>query len=75
MNGFWRGLSINWKRVGELAEGKCFSFITPLGLGGEIKADNVMIIPISEHFRGFGEIFRQIKDLPDGAQVQIRVVP
>jgi hypothetical protein len=51
----------------------CYSFITPLGLGGQLTEDNVMMIPIKEHFIYFGEIFQQIKDLPDGAQVELKV--
>jgi hypothetical protein len=56
-----------------LDAGRCYSFITPLGLGGELKPENVMAIPIEEHFKCWGEVFRQIKDLPDGAQIQLKV--
>lgn len=52
---------------------QCYSFITPLGLGGALKLENVMTIPVREHFGCWGEIFRQIKDLPDGTQVILKV--
>ncbi len=52
---------------------KCYSFITPLGLGGQLTEENVMIVPIREHFGCFGAIFQQIRDLPDGSQVVLRV--
>jgi len=52
---------------------KCFSFIRPLALGGELTVENVMIVPIREHFRCCGELFRQIKNMPDGGQVVIKV--
>jgi hypothetical protein len=52
---------------------QCFSFITPLGLGGTLKPENVMIIPIREHFQCWGDVFRQIKDLPDGAEVVFKI--
>ena len=51
----------------------CYSFITPLGLGGAVDAANVMLLPLHEHFKCFGEIFRQIKDVPDGQQVVLKV--
>lgn len=53
--------------------GQCYSFITPLGLGGQVADDNVMMIPIKEHFLLFGDVFQQIKDLPDGSEVQLRI--
>ena len=56
-----------------LDPGRCYSFVTPLGLGGELKPENVMAIPIEEHFKCWGEVFRQIKDLPDGAQIHLKV--
>lgn len=56
-----------------LPPGKCYSFITPLGLGGQLIEENVMVIPIEEHFGCFGAIFQQIKDLSDGSQVVLKV--
>ena len=58
-----------------LSAGKCYSFITPLGLGGEATMENVMIIPVQEHFLMFGDVYRQIKDLPDGAQIEFKIGP
>jgi len=55
-----------------LGADQCFSFITPLGLQGRLTADNVMTIPIREHFGCWGKVFRQIKDLPDGSQVVLK---
>ena len=57
-----------------LGSDQCFSFVTPLGLQGRLTADNVMIIPIREHFGCWGEVFRQIKDLPDGSQVVLKPI-
>jgi hypothetical protein len=56
-----------------LPPGKCYSFITPLGLGGQLIEENVMVIPIAEHFGCFGAIFQQIKDLPEGSQIILKV--
>ncbi|HLH57343.1 MAG TPA: T6SS immunity protein Tdi1 domain-containing protein [Verrucomicrobiae bacterium] len=55
-----------------LGSDQCFSFITPLGLQGRLAADNVMIIPIPEHFGCWGDVFRQIKDMPEGSQVVLK---
>ncbi len=49
----------------------CYSFTTPLGLGGEIAEKNVALLPIREHFGCWGDIFRQLKDVPDGENVII----
>ena len=51
---------------------QCFSFIIPLGLQGQMAVDNVMIIPIHRHFGCWGEVFRQIKDMPVGSQIVLR---
>jgi hypothetical protein len=55
-----------------LQQEQCYSFIKPLGLGGAFTVDNVMIIPIREHFGLWGEVFRQIKDMPDGGEVVLK---
>jgi len=51
---------------------QCYSFIRPLGLGGELTLENVMTIPIREHFGCWGEVFRQIKDMPEGGHVILK---
>jgi hypothetical protein len=56
-----------------LGQDQCYSFIKPLGLQGALSIDNVMSIPIPEHFGCWGEVFRQLRDLPDGSQVEIKV--
>jgi hypothetical protein len=37
-----------------------------------LAADNVMSIPIREHFGCWGEVFQQIKDMPEGSQVVLK---
>jgi hypothetical protein len=51
---------------------QCYSFIKPLALGGALTLENVMTIPIREHFCLWGEVFRQTKDVPDGGQVVLK---
>ena len=51
----------------------CYSFVMPLGLGGQLAVENVMAIPVREHFRCWGGVFRQLRDIPDGGQVVLKV--
>ena len=37
--------------------------------------DNIAIVPMSEHFRYLSELHQRLTNVPDGAQVQIKVVP
>ena len=51
---------------------KCYSFIQPIGLGGRLTPENVTVLPIRAHFKGWGEVFRQIKDVPVGGHVILK---
>lgn len=53
---------------------QCYSFTKPLGLGGALTPENVMTIPIREHFKCWGEVFRQIKYVPDGGEVILKPI-
>jgi hypothetical protein len=53
---------------------QCYSFATPLGLGGALTAENVMLIPIWEHFKCWGEVFRQIKDVSNGGHLILKPI-
>ena len=57
-----------------LGSEQCYSFIRPLALGGTFTIENVMVISIREHFRCWGDVFRQIKDVPDGGQVVFKII-
>lgn len=57
-----------------IGEDSCYSFIRPLALGGTAVPENVMMIPIREHFECWGKVYQQVKDVPDGTQVQFKVV-
>lgn len=50
--------------------GKYFSSL----LGGEYAISNIKTAPLVELVRLSGDIGRQIKDLPDGAQIELKVV-
>lgn len=56
-----------------LNEGHCYSFLTPPILGGEYSVKNTVTLPITEHYGVYASIHDQIKALPDGAQVVMKV--
>jgi len=56
-----------------LEPGRCYSFIIPPLLGGEYNVENTVSLKVQEHFGVYASIHRQIKELPDGAQVRLRV--
>jgi hypothetical protein len=56
-----------------LEPGRCYSFIIPPVLGGEYTVENTVTLKVQEHFGVYASIHDQIKELPDGAQVRLRV--
>jgi hypothetical protein len=69
-----RGLANACRQVGmRLRENQCFAFTKLPILGGEYELENVWIAPRDEWFGFTADIWRQIRDLPDGAHVQLRV--
>ncbi len=52
---------------------RCYSFVTPPGFGGALEPANVMCVPVREHFGLWGSVYQQIKDLPPGAEVVLKV--
>ena len=59
---------------GPIPLGRCLGFTRLPALGGTYTVENRWLAPIVEHFGVTGEMHRQIRDLPDGTQVQVRVV-
>jgi hypothetical protein len=53
--------------------GQCYSFIIPPILGGEYTVENTAILSITEHYSVYASIHQQIKDLPDGTQIVLKV--
>lgn len=57
-----------------LNKGQIFSFtILPI-LGGKYDEKNMFALDIYEHFTLTGEIHFQIKDLPDGTEVKMKII-
>ena len=57
-----------------LRDGQCYAFTVPPILGGEYIPQNVWVAPWSEWFSVTGDLFAQVKDLPDGETVSFKVV-
>jgi hypothetical protein len=56
-----------------LHDGQCYSYRQPPVLGGDYTVENTVVVPFVEHFGMYGSIYEQIKDVPDGAQVVIKL--
>ena len=56
-----------------LQAGCCYSFIIPPILGGGYSVENTRTLNIAEHYSVYASIHQQIKDLPDGTQVVLKV--
>ena len=52
--------------------GECYTYvIMPVFAEGKYEVDNLNVVPAREHFSLSGTVHAQIRDLPDGDQVQI----
>ncbi len=56
-----------------LGPGQCYGFKVPTVLGGEYTAANVGVLPLAERLSQLADLHDQIKGLPDGATVELRV--
>ncbi|MCL2310548.1 MAG: DUF1851 domain-containing protein [Proteobacteria bacterium] len=61
-------------QCGPLSEGRKYCLKIPGILGGEYGGDNLATAPLVELVRFSGDIARQTQGLPDGSQVNLRVV-
>ncbi|MGB3310318.1 MAG: T6SS immunity protein Tdi1 domain-containing protein [Nodosilinea sp.] len=60
--------------LGPLTEGRKYCLKVPAVFGGEYGGDNLATVPLVELVQFSGDLGRQIKDLPDGAEVEFKVV-
>jgi len=58
----------------KLKDGQLYSYYRLPIMGGNYTVDNFAPLSIEEHFRYLGEIHKQIKDLPDGTTVEMKIV-
>jgi hypothetical protein len=52
---------------------QCYAFTTLPVLGGDYSVENVWVAPWQEWFSFTADLFRQIKDLPDGAVISLKI--
>ena len=62
------------EHLGPLTNGQKYCLVTPGVLGGEYAISNIKTVPLIELIRFSGHVAKEIKDLPDGAQIQLKVV-
>lgn len=58
----------------KLKDGQLYSYKKLPIIGGDYTLDNFTPLDIVEHFGYTGEIHKQIKDLPDGTEVVLKIV-
>jgi hypothetical protein len=56
-----------------LKPGQCYSFLTPPVLGRDYTVANTVVLPITEHYGLYGSYREQLRDVPDGTKVVIKV--
>jgi hypothetical protein len=59
---------------GPFPPGKCLGYKTLPVLGGDYAGANRVLMPAAEHFAFTGDVHQQIKDLPDGTNIEFTVV-
>jgi hypothetical protein len=63
------------KTLGKLEAGYKYHMVIPGALGGEYGGSNVKVAPLLELVRFSGDLGKKIEDLPDGAKIELRMVP
>ncbi|MEG3181964.1 T6SS immunity protein Tdi1 domain-containing protein [Sphingomonas sp. LT1P40] len=61
-------------RLGDPATGRCYTLNTLALLRGDYGHDNLCTMPVEELILFTGDFERQTHELPEGAQVQLKVV-
>ena len=61
------------RRFGELPEGSVFTLKPHAMIEGRYEPENLCVMPLDELIRFTGDVAQQIKDLPNGSQIQIEV--
>jgi hypothetical protein len=61
--------------LGPLTAGRCYCLKVPAVIGGNYDAANLGMISRAELIAFSGDLARQIKDVPDGGQITLEIVP
>jgi hypothetical protein len=63
------------QKLGPLSEGRCYCLKLPAVIGGSYDVTNLGTISLIELISFSGDMAAQIKDVPDGGQIKIKIVP
>jgi len=63
------------KTLGSLEDSNKYYMVIPGVLDGEYGGANIKTAPLVELIRFSGDLGKQIKDLPDGAEIELKVIP
>jgi hypothetical protein len=63
------------KKLGQLQQGRCYCFKLSPVVGGKYDVTNLGEISIAELIIFSGDFAKQIKDVPDGGQIEIKIIP
>lgn len=72
----WSGGALvteGYKRFGNPPEGSVFTIKPHAMIEGRYEPESLCVMPLDELIRFTGDVAQQIKDLPDGSQIQIEV--
>jgi len=61
-------------KFGKNENNRCFYFVISPVLGGSFDIENIQTVPLLELIVSSGDMAEQIKDLPDGAQIELKVI-
>lgn len=56
-----------------LKPGYCYGYRQPPVLGGGYTVENTVVIPIAEHYSFHATVHEQVRDLPEGATITIKL--
>jgi hypothetical protein len=62
------------ENLGSLNDGQCYCLKVPSVIGGDYKTTNLGTISLDKLIAFSGDMAEQIKDVPDGGQVEIDIV-
>ncbi|WOE73980.1 hypothetical protein [Alterisphingorhabdus coralli] len=73
---FLPDLVLQAHKQGKIAKkGQCYQFIIlPIFAECEFHADNLGVVPASELYTMLSDVHKQLKDLPEGAEVQLKLI-
>jgi hypothetical protein len=70
-----RMVAIAEKKIGALQQDRSYCFKLSPVVGGNYDADNLAEISLKELIAFSGNFAEQIKDVPDGGQIEIKLIP